>query len=39
MASKSSQAARVSAPQPEPKPAPVPADRPFTIKIQGSIPS
>jgi hypothetical protein len=39
MASESSQAARVSAPQPEPKPAPVPADRPFTIKIQGSIPS
>jgi hypothetical protein len=38
MASTSTQTVPVRPPQPEPRPVPKPAEKPFTIKLHGSIP-
>jgi hypothetical protein len=38
MVSNSTQTAQVRPPQPEPRPVPKPAEKPFTIKLHGSIP-
>jgi hypothetical protein len=38
MASQNNPAVRVSERRPEPAPAPKPAEKPYTIKVHGSIP-
>ncbi len=38
MVSNSTQTVPVRQPQPEPRPSPKPAEKPFTIKLHGSIP-